>query len=111
MLSHYSIQSKVKNKDLTPIYFAFVLYSLTCNPQPVTCTNVFQYSIIPLFHLFFVECCDLTPITSFYEFMEFHFEARYPDANKAFYKKCTKPYTAKKLKEIKEVFTWVRAKL
>jgi len=45
------------------------------------------------------------------EFMEFHFEARYPDANKAFYKKCTKPYTAKKLKEIKEVFTWVRGKL
>jgi len=45
------------------------------------------------------------------EFMEFHFEARYPDANKAFYKKCNKAYTAKKLKEIKEVFTWVRAKL
>lgn len=45
------------------------------------------------------------------EFMEFHFEARYPDANKTFYKKCNKAYTAKKLKEIKEVFTWVRAKL
>jgi HEPN domain-containing protein len=45
------------------------------------------------------------------EFMEFHFEARYPDANKAFYKKCTKVYTVKKLKEIKEVFTWVREKL
>jgi len=45
------------------------------------------------------------------EFMEFHFEARYPDANKAFYKKCTKIYTAKKLKDIKEVFTWVRTKL
>jgi len=45
------------------------------------------------------------------EFMEFHFEARYPDANKAFYKKCTKAYTTKKLKEIKEVFKWVRAKL
>ena len=45
------------------------------------------------------------------EFMEFHFEARYPDANKAFYKKCTNAYTAKKLKEIKEVFKWVRAKL
>jgi HEPN domain-containing protein len=45
------------------------------------------------------------------EFMEFHFEARYPDANKAFYKKCTKAYTAKKLKEIKEVFKWVGAKL
>jgi HEPN domain-containing protein len=45
------------------------------------------------------------------EFMEFHFEARYPDANKAFYKKYTKAYTAKKLKEIKEVFTWVRDRL
>ena len=45
------------------------------------------------------------------EFMEFHFEARYPDANKAFYKKCTKAYTAKKLKEIKEVFKWVGEKL
>jgi len=45
------------------------------------------------------------------EFMEFHFEARYPDAHKAFYKKCTKTYTTKRLKEIKEVFTWVRAKL
>jgi HEPN domain-containing protein len=45
------------------------------------------------------------------EFMEFHFEARYPDANKAFYKKCTKAYTSGKLKEIKEVFIWVRAKL
>jgi HEPN domain-containing protein len=45
------------------------------------------------------------------EFMEFHFEARYPDANKAFYKKCTKVYTTEKLKEIKEVFKWVKAKL
>jgi HEPN domain-containing protein len=45
------------------------------------------------------------------EFMEFHFEARYPDANKVFYKKCTKVYSAKRLKEIKEVFRWVRAKL
>jgi HEPN domain-containing protein len=45
------------------------------------------------------------------EFMEFHFEARYPDANKLFYKKCTKAYTSKKLKEIKEVFTWVRDRL
>jgi HEPN domain-containing protein len=45
------------------------------------------------------------------EFMEFHFEGRYPDANKAFYKKCTRVYTSKKLKEIKEVFKWVRVKL
>lgn len=45
------------------------------------------------------------------EFMEFHFEARYPDANREFYKKCTKTYTFEKLKEIKEVFTWIRSKL
>jgi HEPN domain-containing protein len=45
------------------------------------------------------------------EFMEFHFEARYPDANKAFYNKCTKTYTAEKLKEVKEVFEWVRDRL
>jgi HEPN domain-containing protein len=44
------------------------------------------------------------------EFMEFHLEARYPDANKTFYKKCTKVYTSKKLKEIKEVFKWVKTR-
>ena len=45
------------------------------------------------------------------EFIEFHFEARYPDANKVFYKKCTEGYTCARLKEIKEAFKWVRAKL
>ena len=45
------------------------------------------------------------------EFMEFHFESRYPDVNKAFYKKCTKAYTSKKLKEIKEIFKWVKTRL
>jgi len=35
------------------------------------------------------------------EFMEFHFEARYPDTNKAIYKKCTKAYTAENLEELK----------
>jgi len=45
------------------------------------------------------------------EFMEFHFEARYPDANKAFYKKCTKAYTAEKLKDIKRVFKWLNVRL
>ena len=45
------------------------------------------------------------------EFMEFHFEARYPDANKAFYNKCTKDYTAVKLKAMKEVYKWLKAKL
>ncbi len=45
------------------------------------------------------------------EFMEFHFEGRYPDANREFYKKCTKSYTSVKLKEIKEVFKWIKNKL
>lgn len=45
------------------------------------------------------------------EFMEFHFEARYPDANKAFYNKCTRGYTDAKLKDIKEVYKWLKAKL
>lgn len=45
------------------------------------------------------------------EFMEFHFEARYPDANKAFYNKCTRDYTSVKLKEIKEAYKWLKAKL
>jgi HEPN domain-containing protein len=45
------------------------------------------------------------------EFMEFHFQARYPDVNKAFYEKCNKAYAAARLKEMKEVFKWVEAKL
>jgi len=32
------------------------------------------------------------------EFMEFHFEARYPNANKSFYKKCTKNLHCQKAK-------------
>lgn len=45
------------------------------------------------------------------EFMEFHLGARYPDASKAFYKKCTREYTDVRFKEIKEVFEWVRTRL
>lgn len=45
------------------------------------------------------------------EFMEFHFEARYPDASKAFYDKCTKKYTETRLKEMKAVYKWLKAKL
>ncbi len=44
-------------------------------------------------------------------FMEFHFEARYPDEQKKFYKKCTKEFATKKMKEIKEVFAWLKKKL
>lgn len=45
------------------------------------------------------------------EFMEFHLEARYPDASKVFYKKCSKGYTEARFKEIKEVFTWIKTRL
>lgn len=45
------------------------------------------------------------------EFMEFHFEGRYPDANRAFYRKCTRDFTTMNLKAIKEVFKWVKEKL
>ena len=49
--------------------------------------------------------------TKLSEFMEFHLEARYPDASRAFYKKCTKAYANARLKEIKEVFKWIKTKL
>ena len=45
------------------------------------------------------------------EFMEFHIEARYPDASRVFYKKCTKGYTEARLKEIKEAFKWIKTRL
>lgn len=45
------------------------------------------------------------------EFMEFHFEARYPDEQKSFYKKCTESYTNTKMKEIEEVFIWLKSQL
>ena len=45
------------------------------------------------------------------EFMEFHLEARYPDASQAFYRKCTKKYTEARFKEIEEVFKWIKTKL
>lgn len=44
-------------------------------------------------------------------FMEFHFEARYPEEQRKFYKKCTKVFAKQKMKEIKEVFIWLKEKL
>jgi len=44
-------------------------------------------------------------------FMEFYFEARYPENQKKFYKKCTASFTSEKLTEVKEVFAWLRKKL
>ena len=43
-------------------------------------------------------------------FMEFHFEARYPEEEKKFYKKCTKEFAGKKMQEIKEVYIWLKEK-
>ena len=45
------------------------------------------------------------------EFMEFHTEARYPDAKMDFYQKCTKEFAQEKFKEIKEVYKWLAKKL
>lgn len=45
------------------------------------------------------------------EFMEFHFESRYPDEQKSFYKKCTETYTKAKMKEIGEVYSWLKSQL
>ena len=44
-------------------------------------------------------------------FMEFYLESRYPEERKSFYKKCTKKFTENSLKEIKEVFRWLKKKL
>jgi len=44
------------------------------------------------------------------EFMEFHTEARYPDAKMDFYQKCTKEFAQEKFNEIKEVYKWLRKK-
>lgn len=44
-------------------------------------------------------------------FMEFHFEARYPEEQKKFYKKCTKKFASKCLEEIREVYGWFNEKL
>jgi len=44
------------------------------------------------------------------EFMEFHTEARYPDAKMEFYQKCTKEFAQQKFKELKKVYTWLLKK-
>ena len=41
-------------------------------------------------------------------FMEFHFEARYPNDEKEFYRKCTKTFTARNLHKMNEVFLWLK---
>ncbi|MFH0775955.1 MAG: HEPN domain-containing protein [bacterium] len=44
-------------------------------------------------------------------FMEFYFESRYPEEQKNFYKKCTRGFTGDGLKQIKEIFAWLKERL
>lgn len=52
-----------------------------------------------------------TMLNKLARFMEFHIEARYPDDQRKFYKKCTKAFAQKKLREMKEVYSWFNNKL
>lgn len=45
------------------------------------------------------------------EFMEFYIEGRYPKDMEAIFKKCNKSFTKEKLKEIREMFEWLKKKL
>lgn len=49
--------------------------------------------------------------TKFAAFMEFYFEARYPEDQLKFYRKCTKIFTEKNLNVIKKVYQWLKKKL
>lgn len=44
-------------------------------------------------------------------FMEFYLEARYPEEQKKFYKKCTECFTRQNLNEVKRVFKCLKEKL
>jgi HEPN domain-containing protein len=44
-------------------------------------------------------------------FMEFYSEARYPEEQREFYKKCTPQFTRQSLDKVKEVYHWFRQKL
>jgi len=50
-------------------------------------------------------------IKSLVRFMEFHLEARYPDEQKKFYKKCTQQFTNRKLEGMKKIFIWLKNRL
>jgi len=50
-------------------------------------------------------------LESLSEVMEFHIESRYPDATKVFHKKCTERYTKSRMKEIEEIFLWLKKQL
>jgi HEPN domain-containing protein len=44
------------------------------------------------------------------EFIEFHTEARYPDAKMEFYQKCTKEFAKEKFTEILRIYRWLHKK-
>lgn len=50
----------------------------------------------------------LKTVKALARFMEFHFEARYPDDQKAFYRKCTKAFAGRNLQKMHEVFLWLK---
>lgn len=45
------------------------------------------------------------------EISDYNLEARYPDDKMSFFKKCTKKFTANKLKQIEEVRKWLLQEL
>lgn len=45
------------------------------------------------------------------EITAFNLESRYPDERRSFRKKCTEEFTRKVLKEIEEVFKWLKSML
>jgi HEPN domain-containing protein len=47
----------------------------------------------------------------FAKFMEFYFEARYPEEQKKFYQKCTRKFTEQNLNEVEDVFRWLKERL
>ncbi len=51
---------------------------------------------------------DLT--TKLGVFNSFNLEARYPDYKLAFYKRCTKDFTAEQFAQVEEVYSWLKEK-
>lgn len=45
------------------------------------------------------------------EVTDFNIEARYPDIKFSFYKRCTKEFTGKYFREIKEFYRWLKEKI
>lgn len=45
------------------------------------------------------------------EYMEFHYESRYPDEKKEFYKKCSEDFARKKFAEMEDLYLWLSRNL